>query len=351
MMATDHRAPTQAPVTSQGAAVAAADGPLLFAMEASRTFGERLAARMGIELARHEERDFEAGEHKSRPLDPVEGRGIFVVQGLQGDAIRSANDKLIRLLFFVAALRDAGARHVTAITPYLAYARKDRRTKPRDPVNSRYVAMLFESMGADQIVPVEVHNVAAFENAFRTCRPEHVSTAALLADHFAPLIADQPVAVVSPDAGGNKRAELFRHQLELRIGRAVGKGIMDKHRSMGEVTGSVFAGDVAGCLAIIIDDLISSGTTLVHAAEACRRAGAARVVAAATHGLFTSGAPALFGPDGPDEIVVTDTVPVPGELAALHDSRLQVVSVAGLLADVILRLHRHEPVVDLLPYD
>jgi ribose-phosphate pyrophosphokinase len=323
---------------------------ILFALDASRAFGERVAARLGTGLAPHEERSFDGGEHKCRALAEVGGRDVYVIQALHGEPQQSANDKLVRLLFFIGALRDAGAARVTAVTPYLAYARKDRRTKPRDPVSIRYLAQLFESVGTDRIVTVEVHNVSAFENAFHTCRTEHVPVAGLLSDHFAARLGDRRVAVVSPDTGGDKRAELFRHELEKRLGRAVGKAIMDKHRSMGVVSGSLFAGDVEGRLAIVVDDLISSGTTLVRAAQACRNAGASGVVAAAPHGLFTDGARALFGGEGPDEIVVADTIPLP-PLASAARGKIRVVEVSGLVGDVIGRLHRGEVVSDILPYD
>jgi len=258
----------------------------------------------------------------------------------------SANDKLVRLLFFIGALKDAGASCVTAVTPFIAYGRKDRRTKPRDPVSSRYVAALFEAVGTDRVVTLEVHNVSAFENAFRNCRTEHVPAAGILADHLAAKLAGADLAVVSPDAGGMKRAELLRHVLEQKLGRAVGKALMDKHRSMGLVSGSLFAGDVEGKIAIIFDDLISSGTTILRAAAACRTAGASQVIAAAAHGMFEADAP-LFGPDGPDELIVTDSVPLPPAIA----DRVTTIGAAPVLAEVIGRLHRHEPVSDIIPYD
>ena len=109
----------------------------LFALNASRAFGERLAGRLGVDLGEHEERDFEDGEHKARPLENVRGRDVFVVQSLYGDSGQSVNDKLLRLLFFIGALKDASAAAVTAVVPYLGYARKDRKTKSRDPVATR----------------------------------------------------------------------------------------------------------------------------------------------------------------------------------------------------------------------
>lgn len=324
--------------------------PLLFALGNSRPLGERIAARLGVTLSAHEEREFGGGEHKARPLVEVGRRSVYVVHRLDGDATASANDKLVRLLFFVGALKDAGAADVTVIAPYLAYSRKDRRTKPRDPVTVRYVASLFEAVRTDRIVTLEVHNLSAFESAFRRCRPEHVPVAGLLADHYAPAIGDRPVAVVSPDAGGNKRAELFRTVLEQRLGRPVEKAIMDKHRSSGIVSGTLFAGNVDGRLAIIVDDLISSGGTIVRTTLACREAGASRVAAAAAHGLFSGDASALFGPEGPDEIVVTDSVSTPSFLDQAAAGKLVTVGTADLLGDIIGRIHRGEAVSDLIPY-
>lgn len=327
----------------------AAHDPLLFAL-GNRPLADAVAARLGLAVAPHEERPFQGGEHKARPLAEVSGRDIYVIDSLNGEAGFSANDKLIRLLFFTGALKDARAARVTAVVTYLAYSRKDRRTKARDPVNSRYLAALFESVGTDCIMTVEVHNVSAFENAFSRCRPEHLPIAGLLADYFAVEFADVDLAVVSPDAGGAKRAELFRTHLEQHLGRPVAKAIMDKHRSMGTVTGSLFAGDVAGRTAIIVDDLISSGTTIMRTAEACRKAGAARVIAAAAHAMFTAASP-LFGPEGPDGIVVTDSIPLPADLPEAAAGRITVVGIAGFLGDIIGRMHRDEAVSDLIPYD
>ncbi|MCK4867236.1 MAG: ribose-phosphate pyrophosphokinase-like domain-containing protein, partial [Alphaproteobacteria bacterium] len=139
----------------------------LFALNASRAFGERVAERLGIALGQHEERDFEDGEHKARPLENARGRDVFVVQSLYGEAGESVNDKLLRLLFFIGALKDASAAEVTAVVPYLGYARKDRKTKSRDPVTTRYVAALFEAVETERVVTIDVHNLAAFQNAFR----------------------------------------------------------------------------------------------------------------------------------------------------------------------------------------
>ena len=148
-----------------------------FELNASRELGERVARALGSPLTPHEEREFEDGEHKARPLESVRGRDVYVLVSLYGDARQSVNDKLVRLLFFLGALRDASAGRITAVIPYLCYARKDRRSKSRDPVATRYVAGLLETVGADRVVTLDVHNLAAYENAFRI-RAEHLQRSA-----------------------------------------------------------------------------------------------------------------------------------------------------------------------------
>jgi ribose-phosphate pyrophosphokinase len=331
-------------------------GLLLFALRATDGLGREIAAALGEPLAAHEERDFEDGEHKARPLANVRGADVYVVQSLHGGPAESANDKLCRLLFFIGALKDAGAARVTAVAPYLCYGRKDRRTKPNDPVTTRYVASLFEAVGTDAIMTMEAHNPAAFENAFR--RPAVTLTAAPLFVEYAKALSrknldinsGENLCVVSPDPGGVKRAELFREALEAAIGRPVGKGFADKHRSAGVVTGSLFVGDVAGATALVIDDLISTGGTLVRAARAARQAGAQRVIALVTHGLFMPGAAAAVADAAIDRLAVTDTVP-PFRLGADAPlDKIDVVSAAPLFAEAIRRLHSGHALTDLMVF-
>lgn len=311
----------------------------LFALNATRTFGEAVAERLGHALDAHEEREFEDGEHKARPLVSVRGEDVYVVQSLHGGPDQTPNDKLVRLLFFIAALKENGAARVTAVLPYLAYARKDRQTKPRDPVTSRYIAQLLEVVGTDRVVTMEVHNIVAFQNAFR-CETVHLDTRRLFARRAIELAGTGPVTVASPDPGGVKRAQLFREYLEEKLGRPVGSAFMEKRRSAGKVSGNLLVGDVAGATVLVVDDLISSGGTMIRAAEACRGAGARNIFALAAHGLFTGDASrALHHPDL-TRILVSDTVP-PFRLA--HDmigSRVEIVSAAWLFAEAIGRLHQ-----------
>ncbi|MFL5283903.1 MAG: ribose-phosphate diphosphokinase [Rhodopila sp.] len=308
-----------------------------FGLQGSRDIAERIATRLEVPLARHEERVFEDGEHKTRSLESVRGHDVFVLHSLYGEPAQSGNDKLCRLLFFCGALKDAGAARVTAVVPYLCYARKDRRTKPNDPITTRYLAAMFEAVGVDRVVMLEVHNIAAAENAFR-CPTWHIETAPLFAAHFAPVLRAQDVAVVSPDAGGAKRAEQLRQALEQLMKADVGSAYMEKFRSSGVVSGGLLVGDVRGKVAVIVDDLISTGETLVRTAEACRASGATRVLCAAAHGLFIDGATALFASPAIDGITVTDTVP-PFRLAPEAARRLTILDTSDVIARAMMACH------------
>jgi ribose-phosphate pyrophosphokinase len=319
----------------------------VFALDATAALGRAVAAALQAPLAAHEERGFEDGEHKVRPFDDVAGNDVYVVQSTHGGPDESANDKLVRLAFFIGALKDAGAARVTAVVPYLAYARKDRRTKPNDPVTTRYVAQMLESVGMHCIVTLEVHNPAAFENAFR-CRSIALTTTPLFLDHVRAHLARDDLAVISPDAGGMKRAELLREALEAALGRPIGKALAEKRRSAGVVSGDLFVGEVSGRTALIVDDLISTGGTLLRTAKSARAAGAKRVLALVTHGLFMPGSEDLLADPAIDQIVATDAVP-PFRLKA-PSAKLVTLPCATLIAEAIRRLHENRNLTDLFVF-
>ena len=319
----------------------------LFSLDCGRSYGEKVASHIGVALSDHEERDFEDSEYKVRPLVSVRGSDVFVIQSLHGDDERSADEKLCRLLFFIGALKDAAAARVTAVVPYLCFARKDRKTKPRDPVTTRYLAALFEAVGTDCVVTLDVHNLAAFQNAFR-CRTEHLEATRLFARHIASKIDGSDVAVVSPDAGGVKRADRLRDVLSRVIDRPVATAFMEKTRSLGKVRGETLVGDVEGKAAVIIDDLISAGTTMARTAKACRAQGATQVFAAASHGLFVGDANRLLAGPDIDELVVTDTIPPFRLSRELREDKLVELDSTLLTSQAIERMHRRESIVDLL---
>ncbi|KPP99446.1 ribose-phosphate diphosphokinase [Marinobacter sp. HL-58] len=309
--------------------------PVLFALEGSQDFGHAVASQLGVGLAGHENRVFDDGEHKSRPLQSVRGRDVYILHSLFGDETSSVNDKLLRLLFFVATVKDAGAKRVTALVPYLAYARKDRRGKSQDPVTTRYVAQLFEAMGVDCVVALEVHNQGAFDNAFR-CQTVHLEAHSLFVNAIMDRIGHEPVVIVSPDAGGTKRVDRFRDAWADTTGEQPPTAFLEKRRSEGRITGDAVVGDMTGRVAIIVDDMVASGTTLLRAAEACKNKGATRVFGVITHALFGPGSDQLYRAGAMDQLFITDSVTP--QQAPQGKGQVSVVPVAVLFAQAVREL-------------
>jgi len=308
---------------------------LLFALNSSREFGENIAETIGLTLSEHEERDFSGGEHKIRSLVNVNNKNVFVVYSLFGEPKLTVNDKLCRLLFFVGSLKDAGTARVTVIAPYLCYSRKDLKTKSRDPITTQYVARIFETMGTDRFVTLDVHNLQAFQNSFRI-PTMHLEANEYFVSHFSPLVKENEMVVVSPDTGGIKRAAAFAQALEKETKTIIPVGIMQKTRSEGIVGGAeVIFGEVSGKTVIIIDDLISSGTTLVRAAKACKEAGANKVYAAATHGVFESRANQVLKDQALDKIVITNSVPPIRLAKEIIEQKIEFINVAPMIAQRI----------------
>ncbi|MDM7932208.1 ribose-phosphate diphosphokinase [Tabrizicola sp.] len=308
----------------------------IFDLTPFHSLGRDIAHVAGYPLAALEARAFAGGQHKMRPLVSVRGEDVFVVSSLHATDGMSVNDHLVRMLFFIAACRDHGAERVTAVTPWLPYARKDRVTKARDPVSSRYVAQLFEAIGADALVTVDVHNLAAFQNGFR-CRTINLDTLRLFSAEVVDRAGDAPVTVMSPDLGGAKRAELLRQAVEMVRSKPAGFALVEKHRSGGVTSGNLFAGDVAGNDVWIVDDMIESGETMLRAAEACRLRGARSVHLLATHAFCDAAVlERLVGP-AIASLTVTDTAwPV---TPPAPDPRVRLLSVAPMVGQCLVRMH------------
>lgn len=324
---------------------------LVFSLDTSRQLGADVVRHLGATLAAHEEREFEGGEHKIRPLINVRGRDVYVVASLAGDDGRSANDKLCRLLFFIGALKEASARSVTAVVPYLCYSRKDQQTKSRDPVTTRYVAQLFEAVGTDRLMTIDVHNVAAFQNAAR-CQTDHLEATQLFVDYVERTAGDAELVVVSPDIGGVKRAERFRQRLAAQLDRSVELAFTAKLRSKGVVSGpDRVLGEVGGRVAIVIDDLISSGGTMRRVADMLSRQGATEVHLAATHGVLTPDAADLFSLPSITRVIVTDSVPAGRLSDDVVGDRLVVLELGPLIAEAIARVQVGGSLADLLHLD
>jgi ribose-phosphate pyrophosphokinase len=329
----------------------ASPAPCFFALSESRDAGLAVAREAGLEPAGLEERSFDGGEFKLRPLESVRGRTVFVYQSLAGTEDAATSERLVRLLFLLSGLRDAGAERLVAVVPYLAYARKDRRTQPRDPVYTRYVAELFEAAGADRVMALDVHNPAALDNAFRI-PVDHLSALPMMADHVAARFHDADLVVASPDVGGIKRVQLFKELLEQKLGRAVELAFIEKRRTGGVVSGGAVVGmtDTRSTV-IVLDDLCATGGTLIRAAQAFCKAGAAAVHVAVTHVPLRAGLDAVVREAAIAGVVITDSVGAP--TFQLGDSspppgKVVCLPVAPLLGQAVRRMLTGRPLLPLL---
>lgn len=305
----------------------------LFVLDPDAPYAAAAARAAGLDADPHEYRDFGGGEHKGRPLVPVRHHDVVVIHSLHPSPGASANDKLVRLLFFVAACRDHGAASVSVICPYLPYARKDRRTQPFDPVGARYVAQLLEAAGASLVATVEVHNPAAFDSSFRipTIR---LDARALFVGHIRDARGGGDIALVSPDIGGFKRVQLLADLFEGSGADLPTLAVCEKRRVGGVVSGGLFAGDVRGRVAWILDDMIVGGGTMERAIGLCRDHGAREVHLLATHALMTAGTVDRLIAAGADSITVTNTVAPFGAALGDHPG-LAVLDIAPVVADCL----------------
>lgn len=321
--------------------------PGLVVLSESQPLGLEISRRAGLELIPLEERPFEEGEFKLRPLVSVRDRTVFVVQSLAGSADAPVAQRLVRLLFLLFGLRDAGASRLIALVPYLAYARKDRRTQLRDPVNSRYVAELLEATGLARLVCIDVHNPAALDNSFRI-PVDHLSAIPMFVRHVADSMPADDIAVASPDVGGVKRAQVFRELLAEQLQKDVELVFVEKRRAGGVVSGGTVVGAVPGKTVVVLDDLCASGGTLVRAAKALREAGAASVHVAFTHAPLARGLVALAGCTSIASILTTDSVGPALQLPPQSAGSLVLLHVAPLLADAVSRMIGGAPLAPLL---
>ena len=231
--------------------------------------------------------------------------------------------------------------------PYLCYARKDRKTKSRDPVTTRYIADILEAVGVDGVVTLDVHNLAAYQNAFR-CRTDHLEAKKLFVEYFVSYLTNEELVVVSPDIGGVKRAEQFREALEKTIDTPVVSAFMEKKRSAGVVSSEAVVGEVEGKIAIIIDYMIASGGTIARTVEACHQRRAAKIYTAASHGLFVSNADKNLVESELAQLVITDSVPPFRLQSGAVRAKLEVLNSAPLFSEAIRRIHSGGSIVDLL---
>ena len=265
------------------------------------------------------------GETRVKLEENVRGSDVFVIQSMS----HPVNNHLVELLLIVDALRRASAARITAVIPYFAYAKQEKKTSGREPISAKLVANLLTTAGVDRILTIDLHSPAI--EGFFDIPVDHLRAAPILARHINRQ-GLKDLVVVSPDAGGVARAE------ELR-GRTGGSlAIISKRHPGPDVSEALeMVGDVAGKPAVIVDDMISTGGTLALAAGLLRDRGACPIFAAATHGIFAQEGLELIACAPIDKVFVTDTLPLPNDGPK---EKLEVVSVAPLLAEATTRIHK-----------
>lgn len=305
-------------------------GVKIFGIGPAQVMAQSVCIKLGLPLYIVKEEEFPDGELKVRPHEEVRNADVFVFHSLGGDSSRTVNDRLCELYFLLCTLRDNGARRITALIPYLPYARSDQRKEHNDSVINRYVAQMLEQSGVYSIVTIDIHNISAFENAFR-CPVVNLEAAELFCDHILLRVKSNiPPVVISPDIGGIKRAEIFRNQLESQSGLSIGSAFMEKFRTSNGLVGKSLVGDVRGRPVFIVDDMISTGETILRASEACRKAGSGPITVFASHGIFSRNQQQLLYSSFFDEVVVTDSHPAVRDLA--YFPKLRVLPCASVFS-------------------
>jgi ribose-phosphate pyrophosphokinase len=302
------------------------DGRLqVFTGNAHRALAEAICDELQIPLGRALVSTFSDGETRVRLDENVRGSDVFVIQ----PGSPPVDHHIMELLLMLEALKRSSAQRVTAVIPYYPYARQEKKTAGREPISARLLADLVTTAGADRILTLDLHAPAI--EGFFDIPVDHLRAAPILATQVRRLGMDN-VVVVSPDSGGVARATEFRS----RIGGAL--AVFAKSRPEPEVLEMLeMVGDVEGRTAIIVDDIVSTGGTLLDAVAELKRRGAARVAACAVHGILSGTATQRIAESDLEVLLVTDTLPIPSDK---RTSKVQVLTIAPMLAEAITRIHK-----------
>jgi ribose-phosphate pyrophosphokinase len=309
---------------------------MLLSGTANPELSERIAREMGMRLAEMELTRFADGEFDVKIGESVRGHDVFLLQ----PTCHPVSENLIQLFIILDALRRASASRITAVIPYYGYQRKEKKTQPRDPISAKLMANIIELAGANRVICVDLH-AEAIQGFFDI--PVDALTATKILARRVRERHGHDVVIVSPDTGGALRARRMARILDAPI------AIIDKRRPRDDAVEVInVIGDVAGLKAVIVDDLISTGSTLAGAALALRDKGATGVDVVTTHGVFTEGSLQRLHEAPIDEICVTDTIPFPNVQRAFDDApKLRILSVAPLIAEAIVRVHEGRSVSEL----
>ncbi|MBA3276724.1 MAG: ribose-phosphate pyrophosphokinase [Chloroflexia bacterium] len=301
------------------------DGRLqIFSGSAHPALALAIAGELEVSPGRAEVGLWKNGETRIKIEDNVRGSDVFIVQPTS----HPVDHHVMELLLILDALKRASAARVTAVVPYYGYAKQEKKTSGREPISAKLVADILTTSGANRVLAVDLHAPAI--EGFFDIPVDHLRATPLLARAFRRAVQDD-VVVVSPDAGGVARAEDFR----VRVGGSL--AIISKQHPGPDATEVLeMVGDVEGKTAVIVDDMISTGGTLIQAAKLLEERGASTVHVAATHGVFAADALDQIHASSIDRLFVTDTIPLPEG----RTDRIEIVSVASLLAEAIMRTHK-----------
>jgi ribose-phosphate pyrophosphokinase len=290
---------------------------MVFAGRGSQELGHKIAGKLGISLGLVDLKTFSNGEVYCRYLESIRGADIFIVQSTHAPV----NRNLMELLLMIDAAKGASAHRIIAVTPWFGYSRQDKKSMPREPISARLVAHMIETAGADRVLTMHLH--AGQVQGFFQVPVDHLIARPMLTQYFLDRVAQEEFVAVSPDAGRAKLAEKFAGELGVR------PAFLTKDRPEHNIAEAGYVvGDVVGKAAILVDDMIDTAGTLIEAARVVREAGATRVFAAATHGVFSGPALERLARPEIEEIVVTDTIPLP----AHAPDKIKQLSVADILA-------------------
>ncbi len=308
------------------------DDMKLFSGRAHTDLARRVCEYLGLPLGRAVMGNFPDGEISCKIDEDVRGRDAFVLQ----PTCPPVNENLMELLIMIESLKRASADRITAVIPYFGYARQDRKDEGRVPITAKLVANMITRAGTSRVLAMDLH--AAQIQGFFDIPVDHLFAAPVIDDHIKLMnFSDDELVVVSPDEGSIKRA--LAHMV--RLGGTL--AIIDKRRSSAEKTkqAHVIGSRIEGRIALIFDDMISTGGSICGAATVMRDAGARKIYLAATHGLLVGGAIERLQKAPIDGLVLTDTIPLPTEKEI---SKLTVLGIAPLLGEAIKRIHRNESV-------
>jgi ribose-phosphate pyrophosphokinase len=304
---------------------------MVFSGRSHPALAHRIADQLGVELGEIELETFANDETYCRYGESIRGADVFLVQ----TGAPPVDRNLMELFLMVQAAKLASAKRITAVMPLFPYARQDRKAKPREPISARFLADALQAAGADRVLTMDLH--AGQIQGFFTIPVDHMTALPLFARHFRDLGLTGPdVVSVSPDAGRAKMAVRFAEMIEAEF------AIMHKTRPSRDVAHvTEVTGRVRGKTAIVGDDVIMTGGTLLANVAALKEHGVADVWVFATHGLFCNGALERFTDAGIKGIVVTDTVPID---PIRRPENLTVLPVSNLLAETIMNVFEDDSV-------